>query len=156
VPSHLSTGRLVRWLDPRVVQDLADATRPRNDVLVLVETPLFLPVRTRDRREDPGRRKTSIETEGVDLGIGALREHVADELWRDDEVHRYRDLGGPLEARFVMREGAVDRRARCAHGIRNQEDPTFDVATDLGVMPGRPDDLAVRVGRTRHEQVILA
>ncbi len=60
-----------------------------------------------------------------------------------------------LELGPVVVDGADHRRARRAHGIGEENVAIADVAPDLGVVPRRPDHLALLVDLTAHEEVIL-
>src|SRR2546423_7390792 len=69
-----------------VVHQLAESAAARHDVLLVVQSALRVPERSRNGIEDLRRREPAIEPEGVHDDAGMLRRDAADVFRRDDEV----------------------------------------------------------------------
>src|SRR5262249_42029478 len=88
VSGHNRRRRSPNTLNPRIVQDLADAARARHDVVDIVQPALFVPVRPRLGAKHGLRGEASIEAERVDAKVGVGGVHALDVLRRHNEVHR--------------------------------------------------------------------
>ncbi len=84
-----------------------------------------------------------------------LGDDLAQVLGRDDEVHGHALRRAADQGRLVVLHGAHHGRARRAHRVGEEYVTLPNVPSDLGVVPRRPDHLALLVRLAAHEEVVL-